>query len=205
MLLSDYDYELPDELIAERPPTERGTTHLLVVHKDSGELEHRHYTDLVEYIKPGDVVILNDTKVIKARLMATNAQGKQRELLLLEDHHNTDFSHRKVLYRGKIHPNEVLDVNGTPVTVTSVHDGGIAEIKAGVNLLDLAEHEGSVPLPPYMHREADEDDTERYQTVFAKHDGSVAAPTASLNFTRDLQDAIVAKGGKIAETGNMEI
>lgn len=198
MLLSDFDYQLPESLIAERPPTERGTTRLLVLDRTSGELQHRHYHDLVDYIKPGDVIVLNDTKVIKARLIATNKDGKQRELLLLEDHHNTDFTRRKVLYRGKIHQNEQLDVKGTPVTVEAVLDGGIAEISANVNLLDLAEHVGSVPLPPYMHREADASDTERYQTVFAKHDGSVAAPTASLNFTSELQTAIEAKGGKIA-------
>ncbi len=198
MLLSDFDYELPEELIAERPPAKRGTTRLLVLHRSSGELEHRRYSDLVDYIEPGDVVVLNDTKVIKARLIATNTQGKQRELLLLEDHHNTDFTRRKVLYRGKIRPGEVLNVNGTPVSVETVLDGGIAEISAEVNLLDLAEHVGSVPLPPYMHRKADASDTERYQTVFAKKDGSVAAPTASLNFTKELQAAIEAKGGKIA-------
>lgn len=198
MLLSDFDYELPEELIAKRPPTERGTTRLLVLHRKSGKIEHRKYSNLVDFIEPGDVVVLNDTKVIKARLIATNKDGKQRELLLLEDHHNTDFTRRKVLYRGKIRPGEHLDVDDTVVTVEAVQDGGIAEVSANVNLLDLAEHVGSVPLPPYMHREADESDTERYQTVFAKHDGSVAAPTASLNFTKELQKAIEDKGGKIA-------
>jgi S-adenosylmethionine:tRNA ribosyltransferase-isomerase len=198
MHLSDFDYELPENLVVDRPPAERGTTRLLVLNRTTGELQHRPYTDLVEYIRPGDVIILNDTKVIKARLVAVNAEGKQRELLLLEDHHNTDFTHRKVLYRGKLRAGETLIVNDTPVMVTTVLDGGIAEISADVNLLDLAEHVGSVPLPPYMHREADASDTERYQTVFAKHDGSVAAPTASLNFTKELQQAIEAKGGKIA-------
>lgn len=198
VLLNDFDYELPEKLIADRPPSKRGTTRLLVLDRTSGELTHRHYPDLVEYIRPGDVVVLNNTKVIKARLQAVNNSGKQRELLLLEDHHNTDFSRRNVLYRGKLHIGETLDVNGTPVTIEAILDGGIAEISASVNLLDLAEHVGSVPLPPYMHRQADASDTERYQTVFAKYDGSVAAPTASLNFTKKLQDAIEAKGALLA-------
>lgn len=193
MQISDFTYDLPEELIALTPPKVRGTSRLLVLHRENGQLEHKHYGDFIDYIHPGDVIILNDTKVIKARLIATNAKGQKRELLLLEDHHNTDFSKRRCLYRGSLKVNEVLDVDGTPVTITAIHDGGIAEVSAQVNLLDLAEHEGTVPLPPYMHREATKEDIERYQTVFAKQSGSVAAPTASLNITKELLDAIVAK------------
>jgi S-adenosylmethionine:tRNA ribosyltransferase-isomerase len=193
MQISDFTYDLPEELIAQHPPKTRGTSRLLVLHRENGELEHKRYGNFVDYIQPGDLVILNDTKVIKARLIATNAKGQKRELLLLEDHHNTDFSKRRCLYRGSLRVNEILDVDGTHVTITQVLDGGIAEISAHVNLLDLAEHEGTVPLPPYMHREASKEDIERYQTVFAKESGSVAAPTASLNITKELLDAIVAK------------
>lgn len=198
MKVSDFTYDLPENLIALNPPIERGTSRLLVLNKMRGEITHRHYNDFVDYIQPGDVVVLNDTKVIKARLVATNAKGQTRELLLLEDHHNTDFTRRKVLYRGKIHDGEILEVNGTVVTVETVLDGGIAEVSAPINLLDLAEKAGTVPLPPYMHRDATKEDTERYQTVFAREPGSVAAPTASLNFTDELQAKIIAKGGKIA-------
>lgn len=196
--VSDFTYDLPEELIALHPPTERGASRLLVLHQSSGKLEHRGYQDFADYIKPGDVVVLNDTKVIKARLIATNAGGQTRELLLLEDHHNTDFTTRKILYRGKIQTGESLQVQGATVIVDEVLDGGIARISSTVNLLDLAEKTGSVPLPPYMHRDATKEDIERYQTVFAREPGSVAAPTASLNFTKELQDKIMTKGGIIA-------
>jgi S-adenosylmethionine:tRNA ribosyltransferase-isomerase len=198
MKVSDFTYDLPEELIAINPPTERGTTRLLVVDRSSGNIEHQLYSDFADYLKPGDVVILNDTKVIKARLVATNSHKQLRELLLLEDHHNTDFMRRKALYRGKIRAGETLDVNGKAITIEQVLDGGICEVSSKINLLDLSEQAGSVPLPPYMHREATKQDTERYQTVFAREPGSVAAPTASLNFTNELQQKVIARGAKIA-------
>jgi S-adenosylmethionine:tRNA ribosyltransferase-isomerase len=196
--ISDFNYDLPEELIALHPPKERGTSRLLVLHKEDGSLEHHRYGDFVDYIQPGDVVVLNDTKVIKARLIATNPKGQSRELLLLEDHHNTDFTKRRCLYRGTIKAGEGLLVGDTPVRVVKVDEGGIAEVAADTNLLDLAEHEGTVPLPPYMHRDATKEDLQRYQTVFAKQAGSIAAPTASLNVTPLLLDKIVAKGATVA-------
>lgn len=198
MRVSDFTYELPEELIAQHPPKLRGTSRLLVLNSRTGEIEHRRYNDMVEYLNPGDVVVLNNTKVIKARLIASNSKNQLRELLLLEDHHNTNFNRRKVLYRGKIHAGEQLNVSGTIVTVETVLDGGIAEVSSSSNLLDLAEKAGSVPLPPYMHREATKEDTKRYQTVFAKDPGSVAAPTASLNFTEALRQRLQDKGVLIA-------
>lgn len=198
MRASDYTYELPEERIAQFPQKLRGASRLLVLDSKSGAIEHRGYQDLDNYLSPGDVVILNNTKVIKARLIVTNANGQPRELLLLEDHHNTDFTRRKVLYRGKIRPKEMLTVHNTAIKVETVTEGGIAEISSGVNLLELAEHEGSVPLPPYMHREANAQDVERYQTVFASEPGSVAAPTASLNFTEELERKLIQKGVQMA-------
>ncbi|HSX46735.1 MAG TPA: tRNA preQ1(34) S-adenosylmethionine ribosyltransferase-isomerase QueA, partial [Patescibacteria group bacterium] len=102
------------------------------------------------------------------------------------------------LYRGRLREGEELDVQGTKVKVVSILSDGIAQVRSSENLLDLAEHVGKVPLPPYMHREAEAEDTERYQTVFASHPGSVAAPTASLNFTDDLRQQLETKGAKIA-------
>lgn len=198
MKISDFNYDLPEELIALTPPKTRGASRLLVLHRDDGRLEHRSYGDFTDYIQPGDVVVLNDTKVIKARLIAINSKGQKRELLLLEDHHNTDFTKRRCLYRGPIKLNEVLDVDGTPITIIKIEEGGLAEIAADTSLLDLAEQEGTVPLPPYMHRKATQQDIERYQTVFAKKAGSVAAPTASLNITQGSLDAVVAKGATVA-------
>lgn len=197
MRVSDFSYDLPENLIAQKPPKVRGTSRLLVVHRDSGELEHKVYSHLIDYVQTGDVVVLNDTKVIKARLLAVNATGQPRELLLLEDHHNTDFTRRKVLYRGSLHSREKLVVSGQTVTVEQVLDGGLAEISSQLNLLDLAEQSGNVPLPPYMKREATMNDIKRYQTVFARSAGSVAAPTASLNFTAELIAELEAKAVKV--------
>lgn len=198
MKVSDFTYELPEELIALHPPTVRGASRLLICDREGGKLDHTKYSELADYLNPGDVLVLNDTKVIKARLLAKNSNNQVRELLLLEDHHTIDQFTRKVLYRGKIHEGEVLNVSNNDVSVVQILDGGIAIISSATPLLELAEHVGSVPLPPYMHREATNEDTERYQTVFAKEPGSVAAPTASLNFTPELEQKLRDKGIHIA-------
>jgi S-adenosylmethionine:tRNA ribosyltransferase-isomerase len=196
--ISQFDYQLPATSIALEPPKKRGDSRLLVLSKHNGDIQHRKYNELAKFLRPGDVLILNDTKVIKARLVARNSDGKTRELLLLEDHHNTDFTTRKALYRGKIRPGEKLKIGASQIIVDEIFDGGIAKISANVNLLDLAEKAGSVPLPPYMHRESTDNDTKRYQTVFARDPGSVAAPTASLNFTHQLEASLTQKGVQIA-------
>jgi S-adenosylmethionine:tRNA ribosyltransferase-isomerase len=198
MRVTDFTYNLPEERIAQFPPEVRGTTRLLVLNRQTGVIEHRTYADLADFLNPGDIVVLNDTKVIKARLLAVNSQGKSRELLLLEDHHTLDAYSRKVMYKGKIRAGEILSIQDTAITIDEVLEGGIAKISSRIPLLDLAEHIGSVPLPPYMHRDANQQDIERYQTVFAKVPGSVAAPTASLNFTDELREKLQAKGVQIA-------
>ncbi len=198
MKISDYDYSLPEERIAQFPPEVRGQSRLLVLHKQSGTIQHRSYQGVAEYLDAGDVVVLNNTKVIKARLIGTNSAGRQRELLLIETHgHAPSHNIRNCLYRGKLHEGETLDVKGTKVYIRKILSNGIAEIESGEDLLALADHTGTVPLPPYMKRQATEKDIERYQTVFAKKAGSVAAPTASLNFTDQLQDKLKAKGVKV--------
>ncbi len=197
MKLSDYNYELPEKLIAIHPPKIRGSSRLLVLDKKSSSISHDKYSNLDKYLNPGDVIVLNNTKVIKARIIAENNKGQIRELLLLEDHHNTNFSKRKAIYRGKVQKDEILKVKNYEIQIDEVLDSGICNVSSTVNLLDLAEQEGTVPLPPYMHRDANKDDIERYQTVFAKTPGSVAAPTASLNFTEELQQKLLSKGIQI--------
>ncbi len=194
MKISDYNYELPDDLIADHPPTKRGATRLLVLDKQSGAVSHAHYRDLHEYLQAGDVVVLNDTKVIKARLQAVNDKDQARELLLLEEHAGSDPFRRRAMYRGKLHAGETVRVDSALITIDSLEAGGIARISSQTNLLELAERTGKVPLPPYLHRKATAEDTERYQTVFAHTPGSVAAPTASLNFTDKLRQKLEAKG-----------
>ncbi len=197
--IEDFDYTLPEELIAQHPPKIRGTSRLLVLDRSSGEITHRSYGDIADYLQSGDVVVLNNTKVIKARLAAQNVMGKTRELFLIEKHgHDFGIHKHKVLYRGKIHAGEILRIDGFELIVSEVMVGGLAIISGEVDLLKLSEKYGSVPLPPYMKRDASKEDTERYQTVFAKDPGSVAAPTASLNFTKDLEQKLKTKGVKIA-------
>jgi len=197
MRISEFDYQLPDDRIAQFPPAVRGQTRLLVLNRKTGDIEHHAYADMIEYLKPGDVVVLNNTKVIKARLLATNKAGKTRELLLTESHGQQNPHRRQAIYRGSLHGGETLKVGNTSVIVEKVLEGGLAEISSKANLLDLSEQHGNVPLPPYMKRQATPDDQTRYQTVFAKAAGSVAAPTASLNFTDDLAQQLTAKGVKI--------
>lgn len=195
MQLSDFDYTFPNELIAKRPQKVRGQSRLLVLDRLSGSITHRMYPDVVDYFEPGDVVVLNDTRVIKARLDATNHQGEHRELLLLEKHHDdTDWHLHGALYRGKIEVGEVLNVHDCLVTIASLEPEGVALVQSERDLFELAEKFGTVPLPPYMKREATDEDVERYQTQFAREAGSVAAPTASLNFTHELSKKLEAKG-----------
>ncbi|MEI7683095.1 MAG: tRNA preQ1(34) S-adenosylmethionine ribosyltransferase-isomerase QueA [Candidatus Saccharibacteria bacterium] len=197
MRISDFDYNLPDERIAQFPPKVRGQTRLITADRQSGAIENKAYADMIEYLNPGDVVVLNNTKVIKARLVALNASGKKRELLLIESHGTKANHHRQAIYRGTLHSGEVLQIGKTEVKIERVLKGGLAEVSSQANLLELAEKYGNVPLPPYMKRQANDDDQSRYQTVFAKTAGSVAAPTASLNFTEELAKKITAKGVKV--------
>lgn len=154
---------------------------------------------MCEFVRPGDVVVLNDTRVIKARLLATSEDGKKREFLLLERHSQNLNTHRwKVLYKGKVKAGQLYKVNKAIIAVDAVEAHGIAEISSDDDLLALSEQAGHVPLPPYIHREDTAEDTLRYQTEFAREVGSVAAPTASLNLTQELINQIKAKGANIA-------
>jgi S-adenosylmethionine:tRNA ribosyltransferase-isomerase len=198
MHVSDYDYELPEDRIALTPPTIRGQSRLLVVDRQTGEIEHKAYSDLINYLEPGDLVVLNNTKVIKARLVARNVMGQARELLLIEEHGTPSLHTRKALYRRKIHEGELLRIGDVEIEVIKLLGGGLCEVHSTINLLDLAEQAGNVPLPPYIKRQATTEDRARYQTVFAQAAGSVAAPTASLNFTKELEAKLLAKGVKIA-------
>lgn len=197
MKISDFDYQLPEERIAQFPPKVRGQTRLLALNRQSGAITHRKYADLDDYLEPGDVVVLNKTKVIKARLITLNKDGKPREILLTETHGAQQTHQRLVIYRGSIHAGETLTVGTAKLTVDEVLDGGLAKISSKSDLLALAERAGNVPLPPYMKRDANGEDRERYQTIFAKDAGSVAAPTASLNFTQELADKLTTKKVKI--------
>ena len=189
MLVSDFSYDLPEERIAKFPPKIRGTTRLLVLDKKTGEIKDSYYEDLVDFLNPGDVLILNDTRVMQSRLFCTLPDGRKRELVVLEKHGDEP---ERVMYRGKLHEGDVL--NPGNISIKHLLGGGIAEVESDIPLADLAEKYGTVPLPPYLHRDATAEDKKRYQTVWAKDMGSAAAPTASLNMTEELLEKLKNKG-----------
>ncbi len=195
MQLSDFHYHIPEELIAAHPPTVRGEARLLVLDRATGDITDRQYPDVVDYLEPGDCLVINDTKVIKARLIAHKPSGGERELVLVEKHGAVDDWHRhKVIYRRKLKVGDELMIGSDTLIVEEICGDGIAVIRAERDLLDIAEEHGSVPLPPYMNRIATASDIERYQTVFAREKGSVAAPTASLNMTNETLANLKSKG-----------
>lgn len=193
MLVSDYNYDLPDERIAKYPPAERGSTRLLVLSRATGEIQDSYYRDLDIFLHPGDVLILNDTRVMQSRLFCSLPDGRPRELVVLEKH---GLEPQRVMYRGKLHDGNILTINNSDekITVTKILGNGIAEVESAIPLADLAETYGTVPLPPYLHRDAEDTDKQRYQTVWASQMGSAAAPTASLNMTEDLLEKLRVKG-----------
>ena len=189
MLVSDFIYNLPEERIAKFPPKERGTTRLLVLDKNTGEIKDSYYKDLVDFLNPGDVLILNDTRVMQSRIFCTLPDGRKRELVVLEKH---GLEPQRVMYRGKLHEGDILSPGN--ITITKILGNGIAEVESETSLNKLTEEYGTVPLPPYLHRDATSDDKKRYQTVWAKNIGSAAAPTASLNMTEELLERLKQKG-----------
>ncbi len=187
MKLSEYKYDLPKSLIAINPPMKRGTSRLLVLNRKTGKILDKKYSDLPEFLCAGDVLVLNDTRVIKARLKVLNKNGDVRELLILEKHSfDSNWYRHRVMYRHKIKSDEQLRIGDVIITIEDVSDDGTAIVRCETDLLELADEYGEVPLPPYMHRDANTIDVTRYQTVWAKEKGSVAAPTASLNMTDDI-------------------
>ena len=198
MRVSDFDYNLPEKLIAIYPPQKRGNTKLLVLNRQNGQIADSLYASLGSFLRPGDLLILNDTKVMRSRLHANLPDGRPRELIVLEKHTGTLS---KVLYRGKLHDGDILTIPPThanqpaaQVKVISVLGNGVAQISSSLPLENLATQYGTVPLPPYLHRNATASDISRYQTVWAKQNGSAAAPTASLNMTKDLLISLIKKG-----------
>ena len=211
MELKDYTYELPEDRIAAHPPKIRGTSRLLALNRKNGEITDSFYRNIADFFEKGDLLILNDTKVIKARLFATKENGAERELVILERHSfDSDWHKHKVMYRGKLKAGNKLFVkNSSPeeknqnqnskaeIVVEEILGDGIAIVSSKADLRELCENFGTVPLPPYMRRDATPLDIERYQTVFAEEKGSVAAPTASLNMTEEILDSLRKKGVEI--------
>ncbi len=176
----DFDYELPEELIADRPLPERAASRMLVVHRESGLIEHRHFSDLPEYVLPGDHFVLNDTKVIPARYFSNDGSI---ELVRAGLTHELVW---KCLVRPgkKMKPGRTVQVGEATGTVESIDEEGYRYIRWD-RLVDEDTY-GRLALPHYMNRESEPSDKERYQTVYAAHEGAIAAPTAGLHFTPEI-------------------
>jgi S-adenosylmethionine:tRNA ribosyltransferase-isomerase len=180
----DFDYHLPDELIASRPLAERAASRMLVVHRESGRIEHRMFREFPEFLRPDDLLVLNDTKVIPARVFSDD--GKT-ELLCLDRLSAMDW--RCLVRPGKrMKPGRTLTVGGITGTVVEVFENGDRLIRWD-SPVDLNQH-GHLALPHYMGRDDEISDRDRYQTVFAREEGAIAAPTAGLHFTPELLDGI---------------
>ena len=195
----DFWYDLPQELIAQTPLEKRDSSRLLVMNKETGELSHRHFYDIVEYLNPGDCLVMNDSRVLPARLLGHRPTGGAVELLLLRD--LGDKKWECLAKPGKkIRPGqEVIFGNGElTATVEEVQEDGNRIVRfyyEGI-FLEILEHLGKMPLPPYIQAELQ--DQERYQTVYSRETGSAAAPTAGLHFTKELLEQIEKKGVTLA-------
>ena len=202
MNTSDFDYDLPEELIAQEPSPVRGGSRMLVVHRETGTLEHCLVSDIVRFLSPGDLLVVNNTKVIPARIFGRKAKtGGRVELLLLEPLNADTWL---VLCRSSNRPSVgthlLLANDRIKGEVLAVGEAGRLEVRFACEtpLLEILDDEGEVPLPPYIKRMADDcrraDDENRYQTVFASQPGAVAAPTAGLHFSPELLAALSSGG-----------
>lgn len=199
MKTSDFYYNLPEELIAQYPIKNRSSSRLMVLDKKNGEIEHKHFKDIVDYINPGDCLVLNNTKVIPARLFG-HREGKEEiiEFLLLRRIEGDKWEtlvrpgkkvrpNNKIVFGQKELVAEVLDISEDGTRIVEFKYNGIFE--------EILDKLGEMPLPPYIKEKLE--DKDRYQTVYSKEEGSAAAPTAGLHFTRELLKEIEDKGIKI--------
>ena len=201
MRTSDFDFHLPPERIAQRPLARRDESRLMVVDRQSGTIAHRQFRDLIDLISAGDVLVLNRTRVVRARLLGTRSSGAPAEIMLLKPLGGNRYE-AMVSPGGKLKPGrtvaiapdfsvEILEITERRTRVVRLVGSGPVDA--------LIERYGHVPLPPYIARADASDDAERYQTVYAREAGSVAAPTAGLHFTVQLLDDLARRGVRRAE------
>ena len=199
MKVSDFNYDLPEELIAQTPLEKRDESRLMVLDRKNQTIEHKTFKDIVDYLEPGDVLVRNNTKVIPARLYGKKETGANVEFLLLNNI-------EKDIWESIVRPGNKLHV-GTKVvfgdglleaTILEVMPGGTRKVEFKYKGIfnEILDKIGLMPLPPYIHEELKQND--RYQTVYAKYEGSAAAPTAGLHFTPELFERLKQKGVKIA-------
>lgn len=200
---SDYDFELPEELIAQTPLVRRDASRLMVVHRDSGTIEHRQFTDLAHLLEPRDLLVVNRSRVVRARLLGRRfGSGARAEIFLLSPLGGGRYE-ALVSPGGKLKPGRAVEIApGFNVDILSVTERRTRVVQLrteGGSVEEAIESHGHIPLPPYITRMDEAADVERYQTVYAREAGSVAAPTAGLHFTPELLAAIAERGVNRAE------
>lgn len=199
MKTHDFWYDLPETLIAQTPLQRRDSSRLMVLDKDSGRVEHKHFYDIVDYLQPGDCLVMNDSRVLPARLLGHRPTGGAAELLLLRDLGDKRWECLAKPGRKLLEGQQVIFGNGElTATVIAVQEDGnrIVEFHYEGIFLEVLERLGKMPLPPYIKAELQ--DQERYQTVYSREVGSAAAPTAGLHFTNELLQKVRSKGVRTA-------
>ena len=198
MLLDDFDYNVPEELVAQAPLANREASRLLVLHRKTGAIEHRKFTDLAEYLTPKDILIFNQSRVIKARILGHRPSGGKVEVFLLKKIATGRF---ECLVKATATQKDGMEFTvgetlqgkiSKPNSDSMIHEVKFLALESDID--SLLEKFGSVPLPPYIHREANVEDASRYQTVYAANPGSVAAPTAGLHFTKSYLEKLQKQG-----------
>jgi S-adenosylmethionine:tRNA ribosyltransferase-isomerase len=201
MEIEAFDYHLPISYIAQYPPPQRGETSLMILHRRTGAMDHRSFREIVQYLNPGDLLVMNNTRVLPARLIGKKETGGKVEMLLIPSR-NGGKAEWEALVKGS---GKVK--RGTRIQFEEGLEGEIEELKNGKGkvrffyqgeMMDILEKIGHIPLPPYIKRGDEPLDRERYQTVFAERDGSIAAPTAGLHFTHSLIQLFKENGVRTA-------
>lgn len=203
--LKDFSYDYPNELVAQYPANPRDHSRLMHLDRDTGKIRGGYFYEIEKYFKEGDVLVLNDTKVFPARLLARRPGGGRQEILLIRPDDETEQLARAKIWRVLINHARQVRAGQKFIwgkfSVEILSDSGperLAELSYNGDLLSVLKSRGHVPLPPYMQRQDEKSDLENYQTVIAKNTGSVAAPTAALHFTHELLKKLEKKGVQIA-------
>ena len=197
MRVEEFDYHLPTSLIAQYPSPQRGETSLMIVHRQTGVIEHRSFRDIIEYLNPADLLVMNNTRVLPARIIGKKETGGRIEMLLIPSWNGTK-GEWKALIKGSGKLKQGVRIwfdQGFEGEIEGVKDGrGKIRFSCQVEMGDILKRIGHIPLPPYIKRGDEPLDRNRYQTVYAERDGSIAAPTAGLHFTHALLQSLKEKG-----------
>lgn len=212
MLISEYDYNLPEELIAQMPADKRDNSRMMVLNRKDRAISHKHFYDIVDLIEPNTLLVMNNTKVLPARLIGHKDTGAKIEVFLLKQNSKMQDEHEnwEVLIKPskRVKPDTIIKISDelSVRAIKRLEENGewlVELIFNGNNVLDVLHRNGNIPLPPYIERKIPNEDLkkldfERYQTVYAKDEGSVAAPTAGLHFTKEILKKLENKGVELA-------